>query len=59
MMQNMHWDYIKKNLDALLPAASALDAEAKLKAMSKNSKESLLQFIAGSRRRCIDIPLTS
>ena len=44
-MQDMHWDCIKKNLDALLPAISALDAEAELKAMSKDSKESLLQFI--------------
>lgn len=36
---------MKKNLDALLPIVSALDAEAELKSMSKDSKESLLQFI--------------
>ena len=39
------WDCIKKNLDSLLPAVSALDAEAELKRMTKDAKESLLQFI--------------
>ena len=42
---DMRWSCVKKNLDALLPAVSALDAEAELKAMSKDPKESLLQFI--------------
>ena len=42
---DMHWNCIKKNLDVLLPVVSALDAEAELKGMSKDSKESLLQFI--------------
>ena len=41
----MRWNCIKKNLDVLLPVVSALDAEAELKGMSKDSKESLLQFI--------------
>ena len=41
----MQWECVKKNLDALLSEISALDAEAELKAMSKDSKESLLQFI--------------
>ena len=36
---------MKKNLDALLLAVSVLDADGELKAMSKDSKESLLKFI--------------
>ena len=44
-MRDMRWACIRKNLDALLPAISALDAEAELKAMVKDPKESLLQFI--------------
>ena len=40
--QDMRWNCVKKNLDVLLPAVSALDAEAELKGMSKDSKESLL-----------------
>ena len=42
---DMHWDYLKKNLDALLSATSSLDAEVELKATGKDSEESLLQFI--------------
>lgn len=42
--QDMRWDCVKRNLDALFPTIFALDAEAKLKGMSKDSKESLLQF---------------
>lgn len=45
LSNRMRWECVKKNLDALLPGASALDAEAELKTMSKDSKESLLQFI--------------
>ena len=43
--REMHWECVKRNLDALLPAISALDAEAELKSMKKDPKESLLQFI--------------
>ena len=39
------WRCLKKNLDHLLPAVSALDAEAELSSLKKDSKESLLQFI--------------
>ena len=39
---------MKRNLDALLPAISALDAEAELKSMKKDPKESL-QFIYHSQ----------
>ena len=42
---DMRWACVKKNLDALLLAIFALNAEAELKAMSKDAKESLLQFI--------------
>ena len=35
--QDMHWSCIKKNLDALLPAISALGMEAELKSMSKDA----------------------
>ena len=45
LMQDMHWECAKKNPDALLPIVSVLDVEVELKAMSKDSKESLLQFI--------------
>ena len=43
--QDMRWNCVKENLDALLPAISPLDGEAELKGMSKDSRESLLQFI--------------
>ena len=43
--QDMRWDCIKQNLDVLLPAILALDVEAELKAISRDFKESLLQFI--------------
>ena len=43
--RKMRWESVKRNLDALLPAISALDAEAELKSMKKDPKESLLQFI--------------
>ena len=36
------WRCLKKNLDNLLPAVSALDAEAELSSLKKDSKESLL-----------------
>ena len=42
--QDMRWDYVKRKLDALLPAVSTMDVEAELKGMSKDSKESLLHF---------------
>ena len=45
LMQDMCWDCIEKNLDALLFVVSALDTEAELQSMVKDSKESLLQFI--------------
>ena len=40
----MRWECVKRNLDALLPAIFALDAEAELKSMKKDPKGSLLQF---------------
>ena len=40
--QDMHWECVKKNLDAFLLNSLALDAEAELKPMNKDSKESLL-----------------
>ena len=43
--REMHWECVKRNLDVLLPAISTLNAEAELKSMKKNPKESLLQFI--------------
>ena len=41
----MHCQCVKRSLDALLPAISALNAEAELKSVKKDPKESLLQFI--------------
>ena len=42
--REMRWECVKRNLDALLPAIFALDAEAELKSMKKDPKGSLLQF---------------
>ena len=42
MMQDMRWNCVKKNLDALLPAVSAMDSKAELKGMGKDPKEPLL-----------------
>lgn len=39
---DLHWDCVKKNLDALLPTIWALDSKAELKAMTKETEESLL-----------------
>lgn len=39
------WESVERNLDALFPSVAALDVEAELKGMSKEQKESLLQFI--------------
>ena len=45
MTQYIRWNCVKDNLDALLPVVFAMDAEAELKGMGKDPKESLLHFI--------------
>ena len=41
----IHWNYVKKNLNALFTMMFPLHGEVEIKLMSKDCKESLLRFI--------------